>query len=319
MKREIRRRRAQTLPGGRRIGLQLLLAWIATMLSQLFGVLLAVPVALGRGLDPFGLFEDPIPLSVFMFGYAAVALLAYWGLLRWLAPNDWRITFHQPGQWRELWLGIGVGALLITLGVGVVADAGVFQVLEIGPDWGILGGIAIGVGAAFGEEAFFRGFLLRILNARFGSTIAVVSVSLVFGLIHLGNQGATLWGGIALVLSAGALLNASYLLTNRWWLPVGLHLGWNATMSGLFGIDVSGSGSGRGLLASQLVGPEWLTGGSMGLEGSVPLVLIAVTAGVVLIVLAIKRGKWRGLRVARAELAAAKSALRAVESPKVLP
>lgn len=95
----------------------------------------------------------------------------------------------------------------------------------------------------------------------------------------------------AIVLAAGPLLNAAYLLTRRLWLPIGIHLAWNAAQSALFGIDVSGSGSGRGLFESELRGAEWLSGGSMGIEGSIVLVAIGTAFGVGLTVLAHRRGR----------------------------
>lgn len=49
--------------------------------------------------------------------------------------------------------------------------------------------------------------------------------------------------------------------------------------------------TGWGLLNAQTHGPAWLTGGEMGIEGSLVSVLLGLAAGVVMLVLAGRRGR----------------------------
>lgn len=231
-----------------------------------------------------------LPLTV---GMALEAILSIVGFL-WLFPKlVGRKPFELmgPGAWRELGIGLAIGAVLIGLSAVVLGAMGVYRVTDVSLNGGVIVGIMLGIGAAFGEEIFFRGFLLRLLDKRFGAWVATLSISLLFGLIHLINPGATVWGALAIAVTAGPLLNAAYLLTRRLWLPIGIHLAWNAVQSAILGIDVSGSGSGRGLFESKLSGPELLSGGSMGIEGSLILVVIAAAAGVWILVLAQRRGR----------------------------
>lgn len=93
------------------------------------------------------------------------------------------------------------------------------------------------------------------------------------------------------MIEAGLLLGAAFLLTRRLWLAIGIHIGWNFAQAGIFSINVSGSGIGAGgLLTSSMDGPIWLTGGSMGIEGSALTVLVGLGGGIVLLVLAHRRG-----------------------------
>jgi membrane protease YdiL (CAAX protease family) len=221
------------------------------------------------------------------------AVVSSMGFL-WLIPRlAGRLPFELMGPcaWKELSVGLAIGAIPVALAALVLWWLGVFRVTDISLNGGIISGLMLGVGAAFGEEIFFRGFLLRLLDKRFSSWAAMVSVSLLFALIHLTNPGATLWGAIAIMITAGPVLNAAYLLTRRLWLPIGIHLAWNAVQAAILGIDVSGSGSGRGLFESRLVGSELLTGGSMGIEGSLVLVLPAAMAGAVLVVVVQRKGR----------------------------
>src|SRR5690606_31926567 len=89
------------------------------------------------------------------------------------------------------------------------------------------------------------------------------------------------------------LLGAAYLLTRRLWLAIGLHLAWNTLQAGVFSSAVSGTGRQNGLLSVQMHGPDWLTGGAMGVEGSLVSVLLGLAAGVVMLVLAARRGRLR--------------------------
>jgi hypothetical protein len=60
------------------------------------------------------------------------------------------------------------------------------------------------------------------------------------------------------------------------WLLIGYHFGWNATASGLFGLELSGFEEGASVFISSLTGPEWLTGGDYGFEASLPAVVFEV-------------------------------------------
>ena len=47
----------------------------------------------------------------------------------------------------------------------------------------------------------------------------------------------------------------------------------------------------RGIvLRLEATGPDWLTGGTMGVEGSAVTVLVGLVAGIILLVIAVRRG-----------------------------
>jgi len=75
----------------------------------------------------------------------------------------------------------------------------------------------------------------------------------------------------------------------------------------VYGVNLSGSGSGRGYWAGELTGPDWLSGGSMGAEGSVVIIGLGLLAGVGFTLAAVRSGRWRSLRTARAQVAASRS------------
>src|ERR1700710_2322908 len=72
---------------------------------------------------------------------------------------------------------------------------------------------------------------------------------------------------------------------------MGLHAAWNFTQGWIFGLPVSGGHGGTGLLDGRLTGSDLLTGGAFGLEASLPAVVVATTAGVAILAVAIRKGR----------------------------
>ena len=74
-------------------------------------------------------------------------------------------------------------------------------------------------------------------------------------------------------------------------MSIGFHMAWNYTQSAIFSGIVSGNAPAPGLIRSNIRGPEVLTGGSFGLESSVVAFALCTLTGVVLLVMAVRRGR----------------------------
>ena len=120
---------------------------------------------------------------------------------------------------------------------------------------------------ALAEEMMFRGYPFQHLMEGIGATGAIVVFSILFGMVHLSNPGASVWGLINTVL-IGILLAVAYLRTRALWLPWGIHFGWNLTLGLLLGLPVSGLRIFNVLVRTSATGPRWATGGSYGVEAS---------------------------------------------------
>lgn len=268
--------------------LQLVLGVVLFVASQLLAMGGALLLAVVAGDD----LSVGIPPWAFLVGACLGAAAALGGMLLIVGPvgRSPGLALRGRGALAELLLGCGIGAVLIAVSTGLIALAGGYELVgvESAPD--LLTPLAIGIIAAFTEEVFFRGVLLRVLDAWLGSWAALALSSLVFGLVHLTNPGATLFTALGLVIEAGILLGAAYLLTRRLWLAIGIHLAWNAVQAGVFSSQVSGTGEQVGLLRLEVHGPAWLTGGTMGVEGSVVTVAVGLAAGIAMLVLAHRRG-----------------------------
>ena len=194
---------------------------------------------------------------------------------------------------------IGRGVLIgISMCVGVIvtiAVLGGYRVDGLGSVTATIGLLGLMAGAAVTEEVVFRGVLFRIVEERAGTWFALVLTGVVFGLVHLINPHASLWGAIAIAVEAGFMLAAAYAATRTLWMPIGLHFGWNVALGGIFGAEVSGNGTSKGLLDAAFPGPAVLTGGDFGPEGSI----VTVAAGVLLTVAFLWLARRRGHIVPR--------------------
>ena len=193
----------------------------------------------------------------------------------------------------QLSMGLALGVALFMATMAPLIGLGLYTVNGTNPAQVLVKPLVIGLVAAVAEELVFRGLLLRLLEERWGSLWALGISSLVFGLAHGINPGASPIIFLIIALEAGLLLGAAWLATRRLWLGIGLHFAWNFTQGGIFGAAVSGTGM-AGLLAGRLTGPAVLTGGPFGPEASLQAVAICVTAGLFLLLLARRHGKLVG-------------------------
>ena len=228
---------------------------------------------------------------------AAAVIAAYKAYKRWVerAPDT---EMPMRGAVAELGAGLLLGGLLFSAMTGIVALLGGFEVLGLrgaGDIWTML---AIGVISGVVEETVFRGLVFRHLESLIGTWGALAITCALFGAGHIFNPDATWFAAFAIAMEAGILLGAAYILTRRLWLAIGTHAAWNFTQGWVFSVPVSGGDAPLGLLITRRIGPDWLTGGDFGLEASVIAMVVATFAGVVLLIMAQRKGRiiapaWR--------------------------
>ncbi|MFK0114719.1 lysostaphin resistance A-like protein [Streptomyces sp. NPDC090994] len=226
---------------------------------------------------------------------AVGALCVYAGVVRALEQRP--VTELDPARARpELWTttltGVGLFAatfvLILLCGGGYDTEGGV----SVGGAITVFGLMA---GVAVTEELLFRGVVFRLVEEMAGTTGALVVSAVLFGGLHLVNPEATVWGALAIAVEAGLMLGAAYAATRSLWVPIGLHLGWNFTLSGIVGVTVSGDdGAPAGLLHGTLSGPEALTGGVFGPEASIFAILVCAVPTVLFLRTARRRGRLTG-------------------------
>jgi len=133
--------------------------------------------------------------------------------------------------------------------------------------WALAWGLTF-LSVSLTEEFAFRGYWLFSMSRRLRFWPAALFLSFVFGVAHLTNHGENVLG-ILHVVATGLLFCLMIRRTGTLWFAVGFHAAWDWGQTFFYGTPDSGLlGSGR-LLNTSVQGPDWLTGGSAGPEGSI--------------------------------------------------
>lgn len=175
-----------------------------------------------------------------------------------------------------LWGFTAITALLLAMkALGLVSFVGFalhgVRVLKFAAFWGVMF-LVVG----FREEFLFRGYTLFTLTDGIGFWPAVLLLSGFFGYVHRGNGGES-WVGLLGVVVIGLFFCLTVRRTGNLWFPIGMHAAWDWSETFFYSVPDSGLVLPGHLLNTSFHGSQWLTGGSVGPEGSVLLfVLIAV-------------------------------------------
>ncbi len=222
-------------------------------------------------------------------GVAVLSVLVYAWVVRW---SEHRAVTEVAGEGAVAATGRGVliGVGMFTAVIVNIAFLGGYRVDGLGSVEGAVGLLGFMAAAAVTEEVLFRGVLFRIIEERIGTWVALALTGALFGLMHLTNPHASLWGAVAIAIEAGGMLAAAYAATRTLWVPIGLHFGWNFAAAGIFSTEVSGNGATQGLLNGVTSGPALLTGGGFGPEASPYAVVFGALLTVVFMWLARRRG-----------------------------
>jgi len=119
----------------------------------------------------------------------------------------------------------------------------------------------------FFEEFLWRGYSQWVLSKGMHFWPAAALLSGSFGAIHGYNPGEASIGLVA-VVAIGFFFCLTLRRTGNLWWAVGFHMSWDWAESFLYSVPDSGTMAPGHLLTSSLHGPAWLTGGSVGPEGS---------------------------------------------------
>ncbi|NBU27148.1 MAG: CPBP family intramembrane metalloprotease [Caulobacteraceae bacterium] len=193
--------------------------------------------------------------------------------------------------------GLLIGAGLFALVMAIMAILGLYSFGWNGPA-AVWKGLGFTIQSGVIEEVLTRAIMLRLLWRAFGPWVAFALSAAFFGAGHLGNPNATVMAAVCIALEAGIMLGAFYALTGRLWVSIGVHAGWNFAQGYLFGAAVSGGDFGPSIARSvALPGlPAWLTGGPFGPEASLPALVLCTGAGVLVLWLAARAGRFAGAK-----------------------
>jgi membrane protease YdiL (CAAX protease family) len=213
--------------------------------------------------------------------------VATWLVGARLAKQSWTELGWRPegGTARALVRGCAVGAMAAALAVTLAIVPGGAR-LRFAHHWSaylsVAGPVALGLlAAALAEELAFRGFPLRRLARALGPWRATGLLALLFGMVHLMNPNASVFGLVNVAL-AGVWLSVAFFSPGGIVLGWGLHFGWNVGLA-LLGAPVSGMRLGPPQAAYHPGPHAWFDGGAFGPEGGL-VGTIAIAAGLAALV-----------------------------------
>jgi uncharacterized protein len=194
----------------------------------------------------------------------------------------WKIIDRRPWQdlgmqWQKLPVtgAAGLFAAIAMLCAGslllLVAGNLTFYEPEIDAATLLKSALAMGL-IAVAEELLFRAYILKNLKERFPLWASLAISSIIFALAHVQNPASGIVP-MLVILSAGLLMGIGYVYTGSLWFCIFLHFAWNFLQGPVLGYKVSGLEM-ESVFSQNLQGPEWLTGGSFGFEGSVLALLL---------------------------------------------
>jgi membrane protease YdiL (CAAX protease family) len=171
------------------------------------------------------------------------------------------------------WQGCLIGLIEVSVLVGLIAAFGGYSFGSLALHggtllrWGISWAIFFIFVGLF-EEFLFRGYTQYTLADGIGFWPAAIVLSLLFGRVHTGNEGEN-WVGVTGVVIIGLIFAFALRRTGSLWLALGMHASFDFGETFLYSVPNSGNVFERHLSNASLHGARWLTGGSVGPEGSV--------------------------------------------------
>ncbi|AND80033.1 CPBP family intramembrane glutamic endopeptidase [Streptococcus pantholopis] len=216
-------------------------------------------------------------LELFSFIFITLIVICW---SRLIEGSPWQgFGFSKKHALKDFIWGWILGAGLLSLCVLIMALLGgvTFEISNLSvktfcrllvliPAWSVQG---------HAEETLVRGWFFSSIAVKHKIVTAVIASSLFFAAIHMGNDGLSLLPVLDLVLF-GILASLYLLKTGSIWGISGLHAAWNCFQGNVFSFPVSGSSAGTALIKVSQQGPDWLSGGSFGVEGSLISILVQI-------------------------------------------
>ena len=259
-------------------------------------IFIVIFMSLGRGLN-FALHHVPAvqrwfasqpkdaftPVGQFVSeGLIVVILFISVGIMALIEKRsfaDYGLPFDEAFG-KRFWQGVPLGFVMLSLLLAMMAALHGFSLDGIGVGgaeavkYGLLyfiGFILVGIF----EEFSFRGYMQSTLGSGIGFWPAAIILAILFGAGHLNNSGEKILGAV-MAGSFGLVAAFALWRTGNLWLPIGMHASWDWGESYFYGTPDSGLLATGHLLNSSPHGPAWLSGGTVGPEGSWLVFLVLI-------------------------------------------
>ncbi len=189
---------------------------------------------------------------------------------------------------KEMFGGFFLGFFTISLSIFILYLLGYYQVISISPSNYSIKFFTVLMFAALVEDLFHRGLIIRVCENWLGTHLALV-IGMLVEMQHIFNPNSNLFS-LFLYMIWGFTMAMMFIYTKRIWLPYFFHIGWNFSQP-FYGSNLTGLNDMGSIIQSKFNGPELLTGGAVGIEGSIFTATFLLLIGTTLYYRAKREGK----------------------------
>lgn len=262
--------------------ISLLMAVMFIILGQTLGIAVIIPLTTVFASLPDG------GIFALLFSFITISLL----VILWVKLVEKRdissLGFFKEHALRDLLVGWLVGFAMFSLVLGIMVVFGFSKAHTMNISSSSILALTISLGGWLvqggTEEVVTRGWLMPVIGVRSNVPLAIILSGTIFGLLHLANSGVTFLS-ILNVSLFGIFMCLYALKFENIWGVCGVHAAWNCIQGSIFGLPVSGNPLNSSLFVFKTSGPDWLSGGQFGTEGSIFTTLVLVIACLIIIVM----------------------------------
>jgi len=189
---------------------------------------------------------------------------------------------------KEMFGGFILGFSTISLSIFILYLLGFYHAISITTAHYSIKFFTILMFAALVEDLFHRGLIIRECENWLGTNITIV-IGMLVEMQHIFNPNSNLFS-LFFYLIWGFTMGMMFIYTKRIWLPFFFHLGWNFSQP-FYGSNLTGLNDMGSIIQSKFNGPELLTGGGVGIEGSIFTATFLLLIGIALYYRAKREGK----------------------------
>ncbi len=167
---------------------------------------------------------------------------------------------------KEMFGGFFLGFFTISLSIFILYILGYYQIMSISTTYYSMKFFTVLLVAALVEDLFHRGLIIRVCENWLGTHLSLV-IGMLVEMQHIFNPNSNLFS-LFYYLIWGFTMAMMFIYTKRIWLPYFFHIGWNFSQP-FYGSNLTGVNDMGSIIQSKFNGPELLTGGAVGIEGSI--------------------------------------------------